>query len=163
MNPFMLIYKAKKCISICPKSVGTRDVHLPKPIMHIAYSSYFHKICKIPPITAKFINFPMIFIQFTFFASPYFDHDAFTHHALHVMDAPDENHHAMQVIVIGLEDCSTIKSQKAVKLLFIKPVIYYLLHFVEHRPMIQQKLAVLSKAGLSKDDFDEAETKHLQV
>lgn len=29
--------------------------------------------------------------------------------------------------------------------------------------MIQQKLAVLSKAGLSKDDFDETETKHLQV
>jgi len=26
-----------------------------------------------------------------FFASPYFDHDAFMHHALHILDAPDDN------------------------------------------------------------------------
>lgn len=29
-------------------------------------------------------------------------------------------------------------------------------------PLIQQKLSVLGKAGLSKDDFDETETRHLQ-
>ena len=26
-----------------------------------------------------------------FLASPHFDHDAFTHHALHVLDAPGQN------------------------------------------------------------------------
>ena len=36
-------------------------------MMHIIYSPYFHKIYKFPPI----------FVQFTFFASPYFAHDAF--------------------------------------------------------------------------------------
>jgi len=39
----------------------------PKPLMFIAYSPHFHKIKKIPPISAKFINFPTIFVQFMFF------------------------------------------------------------------------------------------------
>jgi len=39
-------------------------------------------------ISAKFIN-PPIFILFCLGASPYFDHDAFMHHALHILDAPE--------------------------------------------------------------------------
>ena len=46
----------------------------PKPIMHIAYSL----------ISAKFINYPPIFVLFRFLASPYFYHDAF----IHVLEAP---------------------------------------------------------------------------
>src|SRR6218665_1371528 len=88
-----------------------------KPMMHIAYCPYFHKIykfspyfCKIykfPSISTKFINFPPIsakfikspyfrsiygflliyaFAKFRFFCFPLFDHDAFMHHALHVLD-----------------------------------------------------------------------------
>ena len=42
----------------------SRDVHSPKPMMHITYSPYFDKIYKCPPITAKFINLSPIFAQF---------------------------------------------------------------------------------------------------
>jgi len=70
-----------------------RDIHSPKPMMHVAYSPYFHKIYKFPYISVKFINFFLFsynllfcFIH-VFFAPPYFDHDAFTHHALHILDA----------------------------------------------------------------------------
>ena len=65
-----------------------------KPTMHLAYSPYFDKIVNLP-ISANFFNFLHIFVQFTsfglnlrFFGFPYFDHDAFTHHTLHVLDAP---------------------------------------------------------------------------
>ena len=34
-------------------------------------------------------KFSPIFMQLTFLATPYFDHDAFMRHALHVLDAPD--------------------------------------------------------------------------
>jgi len=50
---------------------------------------YFRKIKKIPSISAKLINSP-ISVKFTLlgliyvFASIYFDHDAFRHHAWHV-------------------------------------------------------------------------------
>ena len=30
-----------------------------------------------------------------------------------------------------------------------------------HRPLVQSKLSVLSKAGLTKDDFSEADTKRM--
>src|SRR6218665_97680 len=53
-----------------------RGVHPPKPMMHIGYSH----------ISTKCIN-SIISAKFTFFASSYFDHDAFMHHALHLMDA----------------------------------------------------------------------------
>jgi len=43
---------------------GIRGIHPPKPMMHIAYSPFFLKIY------------------------PYFDHDAFKHHALHGLEAP---------------------------------------------------------------------------
>jgi len=51
----------------------------------------------IPLISAKFINYSLfafnlhltIFgLNYNYLASPYIDHDASTHHALHVMDVP---------------------------------------------------------------------------
>ena len=45
-----------------------KGVHPPKPMMHIGYSHYLRKS--------------------HVFASPYFEHDAFMHHALHVLDVP---------------------------------------------------------------------------
>ena len=46
------------------------------------------KINKFPPlISGKLINFPHIFVQFTFFGFPYYGDDAFTHHALLIVDA----------------------------------------------------------------------------
>jgi len=48
-------------------------------MMHTAYSPYFHKIYKFP----KNSYIPSLFQQ-TFFAIPYFDQDAFMHHALYV-------------------------------------------------------------------------------
>src|SRR6218665_1137516 len=50
-----------------------------KPIMRIAYSPNFSQIYKFPPLFSVFL---------TFLASSYFDHDAFMHHALHILDAP---------------------------------------------------------------------------
>src|SRR6218665_941321 len=67
-----------------------------KPMMHTAFSPNFDKIYKCPPICAKFIHFAPISVKFTFSwfnlrligFLPYFDHNAFMHHALHVLDAP---------------------------------------------------------------------------
>src|SRR6218665_260662 len=47
-----------------------------KPMMHI------------PPYFRKFFNFPL-FSFFSFSVSPYFDHNAFRHHALQKLDAPE--------------------------------------------------------------------------
>src|SRR6218665_980452 len=49
---------------------------LSKPMMHFAYFPYFSNIYKFPR------PFSLLFV----FGFPYFDHDAFTHHALHVLD-----------------------------------------------------------------------------
>jgi len=55
----------------------------PKSMMHM----------HIPPISKKIINFTSLFVQFTFLCliyipslPPYFDHDAFTHHAIYILD-----------------------------------------------------------------------------
>jgi|SRR6218665_806901 len=71
------------------KSEGsTRGVHLPKPMMHIAYSHpIFKKKIKIPHIFTKFIHFPHISSKFTFFRLIY----AFMHHTLDVLYAPGFN------------------------------------------------------------------------
>jgi len=71
--------------SVFESQPGVFSVHPPKSMTHILY---------IPPIYTKFINSPIfdkfrIFVEFTYFASPYFDHDAFIHHALHVLNVPD--------------------------------------------------------------------------
>ena len=47
------------------------------PLMHIAYS---------PPLFHKTVQ-PYFYFVFRFLASPYFDHDTFTHHAKHVVEA----------------------------------------------------------------------------
>ena len=62
---------------------------LPKPMMHIAYSPYFHKIYKLSPYFRKIYKFPPIlwnlrFLNLCFLCSLYFNHDAF----MHVVDAP---------------------------------------------------------------------------
>jgi len=47
-----------------------------------------------PPIFAKFVHIPYVhsiyafWVHLRFFLPPYFDHDTFMHHALHVLDAP---------------------------------------------------------------------------
>ena len=40
---------------------------------------------KFPPYFRSIYVFPLTYV---FYAYPYFDHDAFTNHALHVLDAP---------------------------------------------------------------------------
>jgi len=35
-----------------------------------------------------FLNSPAFYILYVYFVSPYFDHDAFMHHPMHVLDAP---------------------------------------------------------------------------
>src|SRR6218665_491680 len=63
-------------------------VHPPKPMMHIELSPYFPKICN-SPIFAEFMHFPLFSFNLRFFFfSPYFDHDAFMHHASHILNAP---------------------------------------------------------------------------
>src|SRR6218665_595668 len=72
-----------------------RGVHPLKPIMHIAYSPYLD-------ISTKFLNFALfpqklytspyfrkmyVFCLICVFAAPYFDHNVFMHHALHVLAA----------------------------------------------------------------------------
>ena len=64
----------------------------PKLMMHIAYYHYFTKIIntQLFRIIYKFPNFRSTYVFFgliSVFASIYFDHDAFMHHALHVLDA----------------------------------------------------------------------------
>jgi len=68
--------------------------------MHIAYSPYFCKIYKFPRIFIRLTFFGLIY---PFFTSPYFDHDAFTHHAIHVLDAPGDNDQLLK-----LSDTSSI-------------------------------------------------------
>jgi len=50
----------------------SRGIHPPKPMMHIAY---FHKMY-------------VFLLNLHFLLPSYFDHDAFLHHALHVLGAP---------------------------------------------------------------------------
>jgi len=65
-------------------------------------SPYFRYFRTFPPCFAKIILsplllqiFPPVLGKFTCFLhalrvySPYFDHDAFMHHPMHVLDAPD--------------------------------------------------------------------------
>ena len=68
---------------------ATQERLSPKPMMHIiiAYSPYFHKIYKFSPNFRKIYKFPLFSFSLSFFSSPNFDHDAFMHHALHILDA----------------------------------------------------------------------------
>ncbi len=40
----------------------------------------------------------------------------------------------------------------------LNPIHYYVITSHMHRPLIQNKLSVLSQAGLAKDDFSSAES-----
>lgn len=51
----------------------------------IAYNPYFHKSYKSPP----YFHLIHVFCWIYFFAFPLFDHDAFMHHPLHVLDASE--------------------------------------------------------------------------
>ena len=61
-------------------------------MMHIEFP-YLHKICEFPPFFGKILKSPLFSFNLGFFGLiyafyfPYFDHDAFMQHALHVLDA----------------------------------------------------------------------------
>ena len=55
---------------------------------NVYISTYFGKNSTFPPNFAKLKHFPLFSLNLRFFASPDFDHDAFMHHALHVLDTP---------------------------------------------------------------------------
>jgi len=66
----------------------------PMPMTHIAYSPISTKCINYPLFSTKIYKFLPTFVHFAFwlnlrlFASPYYDHDAFTHLVLHVLDVP---------------------------------------------------------------------------
>src|SRR6218665_1771993 len=64
-------------------SSGTSIPSISSKVIHL--STYFRKIYQFNPISTKFTFFGLIYV---FLLPPYFDHDAFMHHALHVLDAP---------------------------------------------------------------------------
>ena len=64
-----------------------RGIHLPKPMMNIPPISTNLPLLNFPPFLQKNLISPY-FRAIDVFCTPYFDHDAFTHHALHVLDAP---------------------------------------------------------------------------
>jgi|SRR6218665_3606964 len=90
------------------------DFHPPKFLMSYFFVIDYKQILNFPPIFAVsvhfllfrenyyfpyFSKFPPEFVKFMFFTyfmcfsfPPYFDHDAFMHHTMHVLDASDVNH-----------------------------------------------------------------------
>jgi len=67
---------------------GLRPPKVNDAYLNIAYCPYFQKMYQFPSlISSKFINFPpnwLFLLNKRFLLSPYFDHDAFMRHALHV-------------------------------------------------------------------------------
>jgi len=79
MNPFIYLFISVVLSNILPftcKAVHMVQIAValqsnceqgrpfpPKPMMHVAYSLYFCKIYKFPPIYNKFIHFPQLFLQ----------------------------------------------------------------------------------------------------
>jgi len=64
-------------------------------------SPYFPCFSTFPPVSRKLLfppyfekfpplykNSPAFYILYVYFVSPYFDHDAFMHHPMHVLNAP---------------------------------------------------------------------------
>jgi len=93
------------------------------------FFSHWPHISNFPPIFAisihfplfrKILNFPLLFqispgfrklyvffyILYVFLVSPYFDHDAFMHHTMHILDAPAL--HVTRCRYVRLRDWSTI-------------------------------------------------------
>src|SRR6218665_95345 len=65
-------------------------IHSPKPMMHIAYAPNSKKLKNFPdfPKILLFLFNLRFLLNARCLLSPYFDHDSFTHHALHSQDAP---------------------------------------------------------------------------
>jgi len=78
----------------------------------------------ILPISAKFIKLP-IFVLFCFLASPYFDHDAFTHHALHVLDASVRAHVAFKLSLLMYHGYAMLHFQFSKTSIFHMRVLYH--------------------------------------
>ena len=90
---------AKGCLNDSFKLLGNKQsaffhkhtgVHPNTSMMYIVDSPYFHKIYKFPYFSKiyKFPYFRSIYCFCLIYVfPPYFDHDAFMHHALHVLDA----------------------------------------------------------------------------
>jgi len=77
-------------------------VHFPSCFTKIlSFSSYFYNF---PPVLGKFTCFLHGLCVFRF--PPYFDHDAFMHHPMHVLDAPGFMSPAMsqQILYYALEE-----------------------------------------------------------
>jgi len=83
----MLRQKKKREVGTLWKPIPEASI-LPKPVMHIAYYPLIQQFFLIYHlISKKIINFPSAYAKII--NSPYFDHDAFTNHALHGLDTPD--------------------------------------------------------------------------
>src|SRR6218665_2461036 len=84
-----LLFSRQPQISNFP-SVFPVSVHF--PLFRENY--YFPLLSKISPLFLK--NSPAFYIFYVF--SPYFDHDAFMHHPMHVLDAPGLGRHTLYAI-----------------------------------------------------------------
>ena len=58
------------------------SVYFPSVSRNLLFSPYFEKCL---PLISK--NSPVFYILHVHFVSPYFDHDAFMHHPMHVLDS----------------------------------------------------------------------------
>src|SRR6218665_370142 len=90
-----------KIFEILPFPEISLDFHPPKFLMTFSFS-HRTQILNFPPCFAKIIispllskisplfskNSPAFYILYVYFVSPYFDHDVFMHHPMHVLDAP---------------------------------------------------------------------------
>src|SRR6218665_1706097 len=102
-----------KFFTILPFPEKFLDLHPPKFLMTFFFShrpqisnfpSYFRCFSTFSPLFREhfsfpptFTNFPpcfrqihLLFTYFTCIFPPYFDHDAFMHHPMHVLDAPGQ-------------------------------------------------------------------------
>src|SRR6218665_113937 len=107
---FRKIFRLYKIFSILPFPEKFLDFHLPKFLItffssttNFEFPSYFPCFCTFPPCFEKILFpsllftispfcFRKIHLLFTYFLCmsfpTYFDHDAFMHHTMHVLDAP---------------------------------------------------------------------------
>ena len=78
-----------------PNSIilGAKTVRLPPVLKFLFISPCFSTV-----VLTYFVEFTCFCMLYVYFASPYFYHDAFMHHAMHVLDAPDDEGGLQQVI-----------------------------------------------------------------
>src|SRR6218665_2717774 len=89
-------------------------VHPPEAMMHFPLfqiSLYFRKFFQTPWKIFPILPFPKKLRVFTYFLcfsfpQPKFDHDAFMHHTMHVLDAPVWSYEARSLVVeCGSSSC----------------------------------------------------------